>query len=62
MSKRDKTTCAMLLAEAQVISAFQILYFAKKSKTAKLSGEELYTLKAAVKCYKTFKDFTIEAR
>lgn len=58
--KRDKTTCKMLLAEAQVISAFQVNYLMLRSKTQELNGEELLMLQAAVKCYETFKDFSFD--
>ena len=58
VSKRDKTTCEMLLAEAQVISAFQVNYLMQKSKKHELTGEELLMLQAALKCYQTFKDFS----
>lgn len=62
VNRRDKTTCEMLLAEAQVISAFQINYFVKMAKRRKLSLEELFALQAAMKCYETYKDFTFEAK
>lgn len=62
VSKRDKTTCEMLLAEAQVISAFQVNYLMQKSKKHELTSEELLMLQAAVKCYETFKDFTFEVK
>lgn len=60
VTKRDKTMCEMQLAEVQVISAFQIQYLMQKSKQQKLTGEELLQLQAAVKCYQTFKDFTLK--
>lgn len=60
VSKRDKTTCEMLLVEAQVISAFQINYLMQKSRTQELNSEELLRLQAAVKCYETFKDFSFD--
>ena len=60
VSKRDKTTCRMLLAEAQVISAFQVNYLMQKSRTQELGSEELLMLQAAVKCYETFKDFSFD--
>ena len=59
VTKRDKTMCKMQLVEIQVISAFQIEYLMQKSRAQKLVGEELLQLQAAVKCYETFKDFTL---
>lgn len=61
VNKRDKRVCEMLLAEAQVLSAFQINYLVKISKTRKLAYNESYALKAAIKCYEKYKDFTFEA-
>ncbi len=50
VNKRDKSNCAMLLAEAQVVSEFQIKRYVAISKQRQLKDEELYALSAAIKC------------
>ncbi|MFR9507796.1 MAG: radical SAM protein [Rikenellaceae bacterium] len=55
VNKRDKCLCEMLLVEAVVISAFQVKYLMQRKDT--LDSEQLLALKAAIKCYETYKDF-----
>jgi radical SAM protein with 4Fe4S-binding SPASM domain len=54
VKKRDKSLCCMYLAEAKVISAFQINYYMKKSKN--LTNDELVKLKAAIIVHKELKN------
>lgn len=57
---RDKSTCKMILAEAQIISAFQIEYYLKKKQVyGILSNEDLTSLKAAIKCYEMFENYKL---
>lgn len=49
VKKRNLTKCKMLLAEAEVISSFQIQYFMKRKET--LTEDEKIKLKAALACY-----------
>lgn len=56
--KRDKSMCKLLLAEAQVISAFQIEYYMKKKDT--LSNEEKVKLKAALTTHELLRQFEFE--
>ena len=60
VSLRDKSFCAMLLAEVQVISAFQINYLVRKSENQCLTDEELLTLKVATLCYQRYSDFSFK--
>ena len=62
VNKRDKNVCLMLLAEAQVLSAFQINYLVKIGKKRKLTDSETFALEAAIKCYQLYKDFTFEVK
>lgn len=55
--KRDKSMCKLLLAEAQVISAFQIEYYVKRKDV--LSEEDKVKLKAALKTYELLHEFKI---
>ena len=56
VKKRDKNMCKLLLAEAQVVSAFQIKYYVKNKNI--LSEEEKIKLKAALKAYENLSQFT----
>ena len=47
----------MKLAEAQVISDFQINWLMMKQKRRPLTPIELFGLKGAVKCHQMFSDF-----
>lgn len=58
VKKRDKSMCKLLLAEAQVISAFQIEYYMKRKNI--LSEEEKVKLKAALETYKRLNLFEFE--
>lgn len=60
VKKRDKSMCRLLLAEAQVISAFQIEYYMRHKET--LSKEEKIKLKAAIKAYELLVDFDFESK
>ncbi len=62
VDKRDKNVCRMLLAEAQVLSAFQINYLVKIGKERKLTDSETFALEAAIKCHQLYKDFTFEVK
>jgi radical SAM protein with 4Fe4S-binding SPASM domain len=55
VSRRDRKTCQMILAEAKVVSSYQIKK--KMRNKAQLSSEELLILKYAVKCYQLCCDF-----
>ena len=57
--KRDRRTCRMQLAEAQVVSDFQINWLMMESKRRQLSSLELFGLKGALKCRELFHDFKI---
>lgn len=52
---RDKRTCQLRLAEAKVISSYQIRKY--MSNKDNLTDRELLTLKAAIKCYQLCCDF-----
>lgn len=58
VKKRDKRACKMKLAEAQVISAFQINWLMMQQAKRPLSSLELFGLQGAVKCHQLFSDFT----
>lgn len=58
VKKRDKCMCKLLLAEAQVVSAFQIQYYTKNKNI--ISWEEKIKLKAALKTYELLTDFSFE--
>lgn len=58
--KRDRRACKMQLAEAQVISSFQINYLMLMKKRRELTPFELYALKGALRCYELYKDFNLE--
>lgn len=53
ISSRNPTNCRMQLAEAQVVSAFEINYLMQRSAERVLTEDELLLLKAAVRCYRT---------
>lgn len=57
VKKRDKRACKMKLAEAQVISAFQINWLVKLEKRRKLKPIELFALQGAVRCHQLYSDF-----
>lgn len=57
VKKRDKRACRMKLAEAQVISDFQINWLMMKQKRRPLTPIELFGLKGAVKCHQMFSNF-----
>ena len=50
ISNRDKNMCNLYLAEAQVVSEFQIRYFTSLERD--LTDYELLMLRCAVRCYK----------
>ena len=50
---RNPDNCKMQLAEAQVVSAFEINYLIQLSKRRRLTDDELLMLKAAVSCHRT---------
>lgn len=55
VSRRDKRTCQIMLAEAKVVSSYQIRkYMLNKDN---LTAQELLKLKAAIKCHKLCCDF-----
>lgn len=58
VKKRDKGMCKLLLAEAQVVSAFQIQYYTKNKNI--ISWEEKIKLKGALKTYELLTDFSFE--
>lgn len=58
VAKRDKTMCRLLLAEAKVISAFQIQYY--MARESELKSEDLVKLKAALLTYKKLNDFEFD--
>lgn len=60
INKRDKRVCRMMLAEAQVISIFQINFLTKLKKQRELSLFELAALKGAVRCYELYHDFILK--
>lgn len=60
LRRRDRRVCRMMLAEAQVISAFQIHYLMALKKRRPLETVELLALKGALRCYELYKDFTFE--
>lgn len=53
VTRRNPTNCRMQLAEAQVVSAFEIKYLMQRSEHRALTEDELLMLKAAVRCYRT---------
>lgn len=53
VSSRNPTNCRMQLAEAQVVSAFEINYLMRRAERQALMEDELLMLKAAVRCYQT---------
>lgn len=55
VSKRDRRICQMMLAEAKVISSFQIRKYIRDKDT--LSPKDMLKLKAAIKCYQLCCDF-----
>lgn len=56
IAKRDKSMCNLYLAEAQVVSEFQIAYFVSLKDRRELTDYELLMLQCAVRCYKYVKD------
>ncbi|MDR0829479.1 MAG: 4Fe-4S cluster-binding domain-containing protein [Prevotellaceae bacterium] len=54
VKKRDKSMCCMMLAEAKIISAFQINYYMKKSEN--LTDDELVRLDSSIKVYEKLKN------
>lgn len=55
--KRDRRACRMQLAEAQVVSDFQINWLMMEMKRRKLSSLELFGLKGALRCRELYHDF-----
>ena len=53
IARRNPDNCRMQLAEARVVSAFEINYLMQRSKHRQLTDDELLMLKAAVRCYQT---------
>lgn len=60
ITKRDKKACKMQLAEAQVVSSFQINYLVELSKQRRLIPSELYALQGALKCHELYGNFNFE--
>ncbi len=60
ITKRDRRTCKMQLAEAQVVSSFQINYLVELAKQRDLTPAELFALQGAVKCHELYGNFTFE--
>ena len=58
--KRDRRACKMQLAEAQVVSSFQINYLMRMKQQRELSPFELYALKGALRCHELYSDFKLE--
>lgn len=58
IKKRDKSMCKLLLAEAQIVSTFQIKYYVKNKSI--LSDAEKVKLKAALKVYELLAQFEFE--
>lgn len=56
--KRDKRACRMKLAEAQIISDFQISWLMMQRQRRELSPIELYALKGAIRCHELYSDFS----
>lgn len=55
VSRRDKRTCQIMLAEAKVVSSFQIRKYMQNK--GNLTPQELLKLKAAIKCHQLCCDF-----
>lgn len=55
VSRRDKRTCQIMLAEAKVVSSFQIRKYMQNKDN--LTPQELLKLKAAIKCHQLCCDF-----
>lgn len=55
VSRRDKRTCQIMLAEGKVVSAFQIRKYMQNKDN--LTAHELLKLKAAIKCHQLCCDF-----
>lgn len=55
VSRRDKRTCQIMLAEAKAISSYQIRKYMQNKYD--LNPQELLTLKAAIKCHQLCCDF-----
>ncbi len=52
----------MMLAEAQVVSAFQIHYLLELKKRRTLNPFELTALQGAVRCQELYADFDFEVQ
>lgn len=55
VSRRDKRTCQIMLAEAKVVSSYQIRKYMRNKDN--LTPQELLKLKAAIKCHQLCCDF-----
>ena len=55
VSRRDKRTCQIMLAEAKVVSSFQIRKYMQNKDN--LTPQELLKLKATIKCHQLCCDF-----
>lgn len=55
VSRRDKRTCQIMLAEAKVVSAYQIKKYMQNKDN--LNSQDLLQLKAAIKCHRLCCDF-----
>ncbi len=55
VSRRDKRTCQIMLAEGKVVSSFQIRKYMQNKDN--LTAQELLKLKAAIKCHQLCCDF-----
>ena len=55
VSRRDKRTCQIMLAEGKVVSSFQIRKYMQNKDN--LTAHDLLKLKAAIKCYQLCCDF-----
>jgi len=58
VKKRDKSMCRLMLAEAQTISTFQIIYYMERKN--QLTDEELVKLKASLLVHEQLKDFEFD--
>lgn len=55
VSRRDKRTCQIMLAEGKVVSSYQIRKYMQNKNN--LTAQELLKLKAAIKCHQLCCDF-----
>lgn len=58
--KRDRRACRMQLAEAQVVSDYQICWLTNISKSRELSPMEVFSLKGALRCHELYGEYEID--